>query len=231
MGAVLVGGWANGLQAADGDETYVIKRGDTLTAIAKRFDCSVADLKELNNLTSINKIRAGDRLILSKNASLTPALPYSLRSKINFDGVQRSRWRRIIAHHSATKNGNAVIFGRAHRRRGMENGLAYHFVIGNGTNGTADGEIEIGPRWRKQLHGGHVRGRALNETSIGICLVGNFENTRPTAKQIQSLHNLTAYLRSGMLGRVPKAYGHKDLEPNQCPGKFFPLKAYRAKFA
>jgi hypothetical protein len=42
--------------------------------------------------------------------------------------------------YSAIKDGNAASYDRAHRRRGMENGLAYHFVIGNGVD-SGDGEI------------------------------------------------------------------------------------------
>ena len=67
------------------------------------------------------------------------------------------------------------MFDASHRKRGMQNGLAYHFVIGNGTD-TQDRQIEMGSRWLKQLQGGHVKNHYINEVGIGICLVGNFEN-------------------------------------------------------
>ena len=51
-------------------------------------------------------------------------------------------WEWIIIHHSATRVGSAEVFDAAHRARGMINGLAYHFVIDNGTVGKADGLIE-----------------------------------------------------------------------------------------
>ncbi|MDP8218285.1 MAG: hypothetical protein P9M03_06125 [Candidatus Theseobacter exili] len=57
----------------------------------------------------------------------------------------------------------------------MTNGVAYHFVIYNGTNGTKDGQIQISKRWTKQLHGGHCRIDYNNQHGIGICLIGNFE--------------------------------------------------------
>src|SRR5580693_1412415 len=66
-------------------------------------------------------------------------------------------WQWIIIHHSATRMGSAEVFDAAHRSRGMINGLAYHFVIDNGTEGKADGFIETGPRWIKQMQGGHCR--------------------------------------------------------------------------
>ena len=86
--------------------------------------------------------------------------------------VKERNWRFIIVHHSATDRGNATFFDRVHRDKGWE-GLGYHFTIGNGTMGVADGQVEIGPRWREQRTGAHcsVRGRPeYNEIGIGICL-------------------------------------------------------------
>ena len=96
-------------------------------------------------------------------------------------------WQFIVIHHSATRTGNADILDGAHRARGMINGLAYHFVIDNGTDGKPDGLIETGPRWIKQMHGGHCRQAYINEHGIGICLVGDFSRDEPTEKQLDSL--------------------------------------------
>ena len=96
-------------------------------------------------------------------------------------------WEWIIIHHSATRMGSAEVFDAAHRSRGMINGLAYHFVIDNGTEGKPDGFIETGPRWIKQMQGGHCRQAYINEHGIGICLVGNFSVDQPTSKQLDSL--------------------------------------------
>ena len=60
-----------------------------------------------------------------------------------------------------------------------KNGLAYHFVIGN-AHGLGDGEIGVGGRWTKQLPGGHLISEEQNQVSIGICLVGNFDESQPT---------------------------------------------------
>ena len=58
-----------------------------------------------------------------------------VRAEIDRPGVRRGRWRYIVVHHSETREGNARAFDYYHRHvRGMENGLAYHFVIGNGTS-------------------------------------------------------------------------------------------------
>jgi len=138
--------------------------------------------------------------------------------------IPSTRWKWIIAHHSAIKYGNAAIYGRAHLERGMENGLAYHFVIGNGID-SGDGEIEIGPRWQQQLDGGHVHREDMNKVGIGICLVGNFEETKPSAKQITALQELIDYLRGETWGKKLKFAVHKEVTPLRtlCPGKNFPL--------
>ncbi len=138
--------------------------------------------------------------------------------------ISSTRWKWIIAHHSAIKYGNAAIYGRTHLDRGMENGLAYHFIIGNGID-SGDGEIEVGPRWQKQLDGGHVHREDMNKVGIGICLVGNFEETRPTAKQVAALQELIDFLRGETWGKKLKFAVHKEVAPGRtlCPGRNFPL--------
>jgi len=139
--------------------------------------------------------------------------------------VPSGRWQWIVGHHSAIKNGNAAIYDRAHRQRGMENGLAYHFVIGNGVD-SDDGEIEIGHRWLKQLKGGHVHREDINEVGIGICLVGNFEETRPTRKQLMAFRELVGYLRSDVVGKQVRFAVHREIDPGRtvCPGRYFPIE-------
>jgi LysM repeat protein len=136
-------------------------------------------------------------------------------------------WRYIVIHHSGTRSGNAKIFDYYHRRvRRMENGLAYHFVIGNGTE-SGDGEIEIGERWLKQLQGGHVRSDAQNEVAIGICLVGDYQRDRPTRRQISSLIELIGYLQEKVGDPAPRMFLHRDINviSTDCPGKNFPAAA------
>jgi hypothetical protein len=149
-------------------------------------------------------------------------------AKIN---VRTSNWKRIVAHHSAIKYGNAAIYDSAHRKRGMKNGLAYHFVIGNGID-SGDGEIEIGPRWTKQLLGGHVKSYQINLTAIGICLVGNFQASHPTKRQLAAFIQLMDWLRGEVVPGAKQFAGHRDLRGEQtiCPGKNFPLAAMHARY-
>jgi hypothetical protein len=162
---------------------------------------------------------------------LTP----SVRRAIDQARVKKGRWKYIIVHNSGTRQGNARIFDLYHRRvRKMPNGLAYHFVIGNGSS-SGDGEIEIGDRWRKQINGGHVASDYLNDISIGICLVGDLNRDRATKAQMAALDELIVYLR----GRVGKVKGkpaivlpHKGInpKPTDCPGDKFDYKWLKQKF-
>ena len=134
------------------------------------------------------------------------------------------QWEFIIIHHSATKTGNAEEFDASHRSRGMINGLAYHFVIDNGTADMPDGHIEVGTRWVTQLHGGHCRQGYINERGIGICLVGNFSKDQPTAKQLDALALLIRGLQYQFKIADDHILGHGEVigEFSECPGKEFP---------
>ncbi len=162
---------------------------------------------------------------------LTPAI----RKAIDDARVARNRWKYIIVHNSGTRQGNARIFDYYHRNvRRMPNGLAYHFVIGNGTS-SGNGQVEIGNRWTRQLNGGHVHSDYLNYISIGICLVGDFNRDLPTKAEYEALDELIRYLRR-RVGKVDGRYsivrGHKEINPRptDCPGNRFPLNWLHKSF-
>jgi len=202
---------------------HTVQPGDTLSELAVRYRTTVAAIKRLNNLGT-DTIWVGQKLKVGGSATkfLKPEL-------IRVSNLNRGMWRNIIGHHSAIRHGNAKIYGREHKRRGMINGLAYHFVIGNGVD-SGDGEIEIGPRWKRQIEGGHVKSRAYNLTSIGICVIGDFEKFKPTRNQITAFEELVSYLKYDLLRGKPKFYVHKDLEQTKCPGKNFPVRTMHKKF-
>jgi hypothetical protein len=118
-------------------------------------------------------------------------------------------WTAIIVHHSATDTGNMALFDREHKAKGWD-GVGYDFVIGNGSD-SGDGEIEVTFRWRQQVTGAHCKtpDNWANEYGIGICLVGNFENKRPTKRQMDALVKLTDFLQKRY--RIPQSriYGHE----------------------
>jgi hypothetical protein len=182
----------------------------------------------------------GDSIVVQKSGAqgdLVPApnrggrwefLTPAIRQAIDEARVARNRWKYIIVHNSGTRQGNARIFDYYHRHvRKMPNGLAYHFVIGNGSS-SGNGQIEIGDRWTRQLNGGHVHSDYLNYISLGICLVGDFNRDVPTKNQYLALDELIRYLRQ-RVGKVDSRYsivrGHKEINPRptDCPGARFPL--------
>jgi hypothetical protein len=134
---------------------------------------------------------------------------------------------RSLAPRHATFGGNAKIFDYFHRQtRGMENGMAYHFVIGNGSD-SGDGQIEVGSRWLQQKQGGHLASESLNEIAIGICLVGDFSTHRIGPRQTASLIELVQYLRRLQPDSKLKFRLHREIntKPTECPGKLFPSSA------
>lgn len=169
--------------------------------------------------------------------STEPSYRYLTRSvidQIRRAPVQRRRWQFIVVHNSGTRQGNARVFDYYHRHvRRMRNGLAYHFVIGNGTS-TGDGEVEVGDRWRRQINGGHVHSDYLNNISLGICLVGDFNHDRPTRAQLECCEELIRYLRR-RCGKIDNGdilvRPHREMNPprwpTDCPGELFPYSWFR----
>ena len=145
--------------------------------------------------------------------------------------VQARPWKWIVIHHSATPTGGAVAFDKMHRAKGWDM-LGYDFVIGNGTD-TADGQIEVGPRWTRQLVGAHAKtaDNRFNEYGIGICLVGNFDVNRPSAKQMQSVEKLCAFLMKTYHIPASGIYRHGDTKATDCPGSNTNLALIRQRSA
>lgn len=141
--------------------------------------------------------------------------------------VAPHRWKYVVIHHSDTRTGSAAVFDRYHREVHHWNSLGYDFVIGNGTN-SGNGQIEVGPRWRLQEVGAHAGVKSFNEDGIGICLVGDFAVTHPSAAQMKALAQLTGYLMRTY--HIPPSHviGHKDCgRQTNCPGRYMDLAQVR----
>lgn len=138
------------------------------------------------------------------------------------------RWRHIVIHHSAGQFGDVAFLKRVHRQRqpgDPVDSMAYHFVVGNG-NGMALGEVSHGLRWRCRLWGAHVSGRnmAYNLQGIGICLVGNFQESHLSTEQYAAMVGLVRRLMATY--RIPPSrvhtHGRIPGEQTLCPGRYFP---------
>ena len=234
-------------------EKYTVRSGDTLSEIASRHGTTAEKLVNANGIRDPKELRIGQVLLIpgwakpqaaaavaptsvaSTPASAAPtatpsALPLSMRKLLDAQKVVAGKWRYIVVHHSATSVGSARSMDLYHRNiRHMENGLAYHFVIGNG-RGETDGSITVGSRWRRQIKGGHLASERLNEKSIGICLVGNFEANRPTKRQLASLYALVNYLEDRCRTPADAVKTHRQIntKPTSCPGRLFPTQSLLA---
>ena len=217
------------------DISYTVKKGDTLSHIATRHKTSISAIKTLNPGLNPNILRVGETLKIPKIGSqrsyTAPSkqknVSASLKTSLDKTPVRNKRWKYIVLHHSAVDRGSMKGLDRYHREeRRMENGLAYHFVIGNGIGGMGDGEIGIGNRWKRQIQGGHVASAKLNQVAIGICLIGNFEKTRPTTKQMNSLEGLLRYLkkRTGLATSQIRSHQSINTKPTACPGKYLNME-------
>ncbi|GMU20678.1 MAG: hypothetical protein AMXMBFR13_07740 [Phycisphaerae bacterium] len=153
------------------------------------------------------------------------------------DGIRR-RWHCIVLHHTASDFGSLRDIDRWHRHRGWK-GCGYDFVVGNGTN-SGDGQVEVGPRWIEQRDGAHtyldrtnarrngVSQGYYNKCGIGIVLVGNFNKTRPSQQQMESLARLVRFLMD--VCHIPESQilTHGGVDQTQCPGRNFPLGQLRS---
>ena len=140
--------------------------------------------------------------------------------------IRANAWRWIVIHHSATPRGGARAFDREHRDKGWDE-LGYHFVVGNGSE-TRDGQVEVGSRWRKQKWGAHAKtpDNRYNEYGIGICLVGNFDVSRPSWRQVEAAAKLVAHLQRTYNIPSERVIGHgavhsfdKAGTSTACPGR------------
>lgn len=155
-------------------------------------------------------------------------------------GIRPGRWKVIVVHHAASDQATPAGMDSYHRKqRGWENGLGYHFVIGNGI-GYPDGAVYVGPRWKKQIQGAHCRtGKGkyfgvqrpsgfFNDHGIGICLIGDMQKRSPTRKQLATLHQLITFL-TGKTGIARSSvYGHGEVTRGTlCPGRNFSVAGVR----
>lgn len=134
-----------------------------------------------------------------------------------YPGDLREALNTIVIHHSAYPGAGPAEIQSLHMdRRGFAD-VAYHFMI------AADGTIYEG----RDLHirGAHVQG--FNTGSVGIVLLGDFNEEEPGDAQLASLRALVDYLRYTY--DIRYLTGHRDY-PNQspdgteCPGEnLYPL--------
>lgn len=134
-------------------------------------------------------------------------------------------WRFIVVHHSGTRRGSATVFARA---RGGPEALPYHYVVGNGTD-SGDGEVELTARGLYHCPGPQCGSEEIDPWALGICVVGNFEETPPTRRQWEAVTDLVRRLARENGIAPQNLIGECEVAPQRtvCPGRRFPLAALR----
>lgn len=129
----------------------------------------------------------------------------------------------IVVHHSGTGEGNVDIFRKYHTEVNKWSDVGYHFILTNGKGGD-DGEIQEGRNLI--FSGAHCIPRNLD--SVGVCLVGNFQNTSPTAAQMASLKKLCFDLCKRYNIKPANVLGHNECDSGtECPGDKFNVQELR----
>lgn len=137
--------------------------------------------------------------------------------------------RYIIVHHTERNNDfPAFIKFRHIYLRGWDT-IGYHYLIGNRRPFTKDGGLYLG---RPENHvGAHARG--FNGVSLGICLIGNLNNTNPSPKQLKALVDFLKKKSKQYQIPVRNILGHREL-PNvtkSCPGQNLDMDMVRQAVA
>ena len=88
----------------------------------------------------------------------------------------------------------------------------------------------MGSRWPRQKWGAHAKtpDNQYNDFGIGVCLVGNFDVTRPSDEQVKSLSKLVAFLMRTYKIPAERVVGHSDTgRATDCPGKLMNVAQVR----
>ena len=129
------------------------------------------------------------------------------------NGVQR-----ITVHHSAmATTGNSArataamltSIRKGHLARGWAD-IGYHFAVDPAGRVLACRDL--------RFQGAHVAEH--NEHNVGVCVLGNFDEQRPTPPQLNALHAALTSLAATYRVPMRRVYTHQELNPTACPGVY-----------
>lgn len=132
--------------------------------------------------------------------------------------------RKIAIHHSLTDDGvlfNLPAIRKFHKEvRGWDD-IAYHYIL---EKYRRHYEVVVGRMMNEQ--GAHTLGH--NFDTLGICLVGNFDEALPPDDQWLLAVRLVRSLCYTLQIPFRSVYGHRELDGDRtCPGKYFDMDKFR----
>ncbi len=128
--------------------------------------------------------------------------------------------RFVAVHHSQRKIDSLKRIKNLHMKTYGWEDIGYHYLIDK------KGKIHIGRS--KKFTGAHVYGH--NKNSLGICLIGNFDEEHPTKEQISTLIKFLKNKIKKYQIPIKNILGHREFPgvTKTCPGKFVDMGELRA---
>lgn len=122
---------------------------------------------------------------------------------------------KLYIHHSESPDTTTINdIRRWHVQENKWSDIGYHYVL------TPNGTLEQGRPVDKV--GAHVQGDNL--TSIGLCVIGNFDYHKPSETQMEALKWFVPQLCQEFGIKRENVLGHRDgpqpANNKTCPGKF-----------
>ena len=136
---------------------------------------------------------------------------------------------KIIMHHSLTKDSQTVSWNAIRKWHKGEHSdspylmddIGYHYGIEIIDD---KHEILVGRLMTEQ--GAHTKGQ--NRSSLGICLIGNFDNQPPVKEMWDLAVSLVDSLCNILYITSNSVYSHNRYAPDRsCPGKAFSMDKFR----
>lgn len=131
----------------------------------------------------------------------------------------------IIIHHSQRQLDFPFFMKLRHKYFRKWKDIGYHYLIGNNRLFTKDGKLYTGRS--EAFEGAHAIGH--NDSSLGICLIGNFDKSPPSEKQLNTLHSLLEEKTKQYNIPIENTLGHNELPgvTKSCPGQFTDMNEIR----
>lgn len=141
----------------------------------------------------------------------------------------KNKPEKIILHHSFTEDNELLEDYNAIKRYHTEvrgwSDIGYHWVLEK-----VGGRLHWIPGRRESTRGAHTKEQNMNYRSIGICIVGNFDEDIPSEEIYREVARKCNEIRK----RYPNI-GVEDVEPHRkyatyksCPGKNFDMEKVKA---
>lgn len=129
----------------------------------------------------------------------------------------------IVIHHSLTKDG-ATVSWSAIRNFHMTDPAHMFSDIGYHAGVELAGssyEVFLGRPW--DVVGAHCKSHGMNRISLGVCIVGNFDDAPPSDEMLDVAARYVILPWMRIFGIEPAAVRfHRDWAPDRsCPGKMF----------